>query len=491
MMPEIELYLYNSLTKRKELFENLQYGHVTMYVCGPTPYDYLHIGNARPMVVFDSLARYFRIKAFTVDHVQNFTDIDDKIIQRAREMGEDAQALSAKYMAEANYDMFALGINKDLLKAQPTVTEEMPAIIDMITTLLEKGNAYEVDGNVYFHTPSYPDYGVLKRINPDELQTRLDDDTHGKKHPMDFVLWKAKKEGEPSFDAPWGPGRPGWHIECSAMIKSHLGETIDIHAGGGDLMFPHHENEIAQSMCANDNAPLARYFLHNGFVTIDNDKMSKSTGNVLTVREAGEKYGYAVLRFFLLSSHYRSDLSYSDEAMAAAKKGLERVINCHRRLSGFRDNYIEIEKTRKLTREEMFPDDREKEIEQEGWQIIKNFEHAMEDDINTALAIGHMFDFVKLANTQVTASSSYDYLTFFLAFLADEMLETLGINPEKYQPTSAQNPDQFPMIEALVNERTQAKENKDYARADAIRDQLAAMGVSVEDKYHSITWRYK
>ena len=467
--------LYNSLTKQKEPLETLTPETVSMYVCGPTTYDYLHIGNARPLVVFDTVARYLRHKGYTVNHVQNFTDVDDKIIARAKERGEDTAALSQRYIAEANADMERLGIDTTLFQAQPTVTDEMSAIIEMIADLIAKGHAYETRGNVYFHSPSYADYGVLKNINQDELQTRLDDDTHGKKHPTDFVLWKAKKDGEPSFDSPWGAGRPGWHIECSAMIKKHLGDTIDIHGGGGDLMFPHHENEIAQSVCAN-HAPLARYFMHNGFITIDNDKMSKSSGNFLTIREIGEQHGYAVLRFFLLSSHYRSALSYSDEAIASAKIGLERISTCMNHLRFLGEQATQTEQT-----------DSETHLLEQAVEILEAFDTAMDDDFNTSLAFSSLFELITFINTHTREGGSEQFVTK-LSLLLDILLEIIGIS--ELLADDATDDADTARIEDLIAERTQAKKDKDFARADTIRGELTSMGVAIEDTRQGVKWRY-
>ena len=368
--------LYNTMTRQKEEFVPMEEGKVKMYVCGPTVYDYIHIGNARPYVVFDTVRRYLEYKGYEVTYVQNFTDVDDKIINRANKEGKTMAEISNKYIEEAFRD--ADGLNVKRATVHPRVTEEMDGIIAMVQTLIDKGFAYEDHGTVYYDTKKFPEYGKLSRKNLDELiagaseRVTIDD---AKKNPTDFVLWKPKKEGEPSWTSPWGEGRPGWHIECSVMSKHHLGDTFDIHAGGEDLIFPHHENEIAQSEAAN-GCTFARYWLHNGFITVDNEKMSKSLGNFFTVRDIAKHFPYEVIRFFILNGHYRSPINFSDELMKACQNGLERIKNARKELNFYIKNVADT----KMTAEEAA-----KEAELNGYK--EQFEAAMDDDFNTADAV--------------------------------------------------------------------------------------------------------
>ena len=392
--------IYNTMSKRKEEFVPLEEGKVKMYVCGPTVYNFIHIGNARPMIVFDTVRRYFEYKGYDVNFVSNFTDVDDKIIKKANEEGVTAEEISKRYIAECKKDME--GMNIEPATKNPLATEEIGGMIEMIRTLIEKGYAYEKNGTVYFRTRKFKDYGKLSHKNLDDLQsggrTLLVTGEDEKEDPLDFVLWKPKKEGEPAWQSPWGEGRPGWHIECSEMSKKYLGEQIDIHAGGEDLIFPHHENEIAQSEAANGKE-FAKYWMHNGFLNIDNRKMSKSLGNFFTVREISEKYDLQVLRFFMLSAHYRSPLNFSAELMESARSGLNRIVTAAENLKFLIGNAS----AEKMTEEE-------KEKFEKSKEYVDSFEKAMDDDFNTADAIAAVFELVKYINTTADGESSGEYL---------------------------------------------------------------------------------
>ncbi len=464
--------VYNTMSKRKEEFQPLEEGKVKMYVCGPTVYNYIHIGNARPMIVFDTVRRYFEYKGYDVNFVSNFTDVDDKIIKKANEEGVTAEEISKRYIEECKKDMDAMNV-KPATK-NPLATEEIGGMIEMIKTLIEKGFAYEKNGTVYFRTRKFPDYGKLSHKNLDDLQSGgralLVSGEDEKEDPLDFVLWKPKKEGEPAWQSPWGEGRPGWHIECSEMSKKYLGEQIDIHAGGEDLIFPHHENEIAQSEAANGK-DFAKYWLHNGFLNIDNRKMSKSLGNFFTVREISEKYDLQVLRFFMLSAHYRSPLNFSAELMEAAKSGLDRIVTAAENLNFLKGNA----KTESMT-------EAEKEAFAKSGEYVQNFENAMEDDFNTADAISAIFELVKYANTTADGSSSAEYLESLgerIVTLAD----VLGIIVKKEQEMLAED------IEALIAERQAARKERNFARADEIRDELLAKGIILEDTREGVKWK--
>ena len=408
--------LYNTMSKSKEEFVPLEEGKVRMYVCGPTVYNFIHIGNARPMIVFDTVRRYFEYKGYDVNFVTNFTDVDDKIIKKAIEEGVTADEISKRYIAECKKDME--GLNVKPATTHPLATEEIGGMIELIQTLIEKGYAYAKNGTVYFRARKFKDYGKLSHKNLDDLRSGnrslLVSGEDEKEDPLDFVLWKPKKEGEPAWESPWSDGRPGWHIECSEMSKKYLGEQIDIHAGGEDLIFPHHENEIAQSEAANGKE-FAKYWLHNGFLNIDNRKMSKSLGNFFTVREISEKYDLQVLRFFMLSAHYRSPLNFSAELMEAAKNGLERIKTAADNLRFLLGNASVKEMT---------------EAEQgkvtKAREYIVNFEKAMEDDFNTADAIAAVFELVKYANTTTDGESSKAYLQALLEMIV-KLTDVLGI----------------------------------------------------------------
>ena len=458
--------LYNTLTRKKEEFVPVEEGKVRMYVCGPTVYNYIHIGNARPMIVFDTVRRYFEYKGYDVNYVSNFTDVDDKIIKKANEEGVDASVISERYIVEAKKDMDALNVKE--ATTHPKATEEIDGMIEMIETLIEKGYAYAKNGTVLYRTRKFEGYGKLSKKNIDDLtagiRIAVDDE---KEDPMDFVLWKPKKEGEPSWSSPWGEGRPGWHIECSVMSKKYLGEEIDIHAGGEDLIFPHHENEIAQSEAANGK-PFAKYWLHNGFLNIDNVKMSKSLGNFFTVREISEKYDLQVLRFFMLSAHYRSPLNFSADLMAASKNGLDRILTAVNRLDEMQGQ------DRPLT-------DEEKAVLVQVDELVKKFEDSMEDDFNTADAVSAIFELVKLANINVIGESSKELVKTVLATIK-KLCDVLGIITEHEEELLDAD------IEKLIEERHAARKAKNFARADEIRDLLAAQGILLKDTREGVKW---
>ena len=464
--------VFNTLTKKKEEFVPLEEGKVRMYVCGPTVYNYIHIGNARPMIVFDTVRRYFEYKGYDVNYVSNFTDVDDKIIKKAIEEQVSAQEISQRYIAECKKDM--AGMNVKPATKHPLATEEICGMVEMISELIEKGYAYEKNGTVYFSTRKFKDYGKLSHKNLDDLRSGgrslLVSGEDEKEDPLDFVLWKPKKEGEPFWESPWSDGRPGWHIECSVMSRKYLGEQIDIHAGGEDLVFPHHENEIAQSEAANGKE-FARYWMHNAFLNIDNRKMSKSLGNFRTVREISEQYDLQVLRFFMLSAHYRSPLNFSAELMEASKNGLERIINAT-------DNLKHL--LGAATVEEMSVEEKEAFAKTDAY--VEEFEKAMDDDFNTADAIAAIFDLVKYANTTATAESSKEYLQSLLARIV-KLGDVLGLILDKKEELLDAD------IEKLIEERQAARKAKDFARADAIRDELLEKGIILKDTREGVQWK--
>ena len=459
--------ILNTLTRRKEEFVPINEGKVGIYVCGPTVYDYIHIGNARPMIVFDTLRRYLEYKGYDVNYVSNFTDVDDKIIKRANEEGVDASVISERYIAEVKKDMAALNVRE--ATTHPKATEEIPDMIEMVKTLIEKGYAYEVNGTVYFRTRKFKDYGKLSKKNIDDLRSGNRDllvsGVDEKEDPLDFVLWKPKKEGEPSWPSPWGDGRPGWHLECSVMSKKYIGDVIDIHAGGEDLVFPHHENEIAQSEAAN-GTEFARYWMHNGFLKINNEKMSKSLGNFFTVREIAEKYPLQVIRFFMLSAHYRSPLNFSADLVEASKNGLERILTAVDRLKSIRGTEGEVDKA----------------VADEMDAFVKKYEAAMDDDLNTADAISVIFELVKYANVNVTEESTKATVELVLNTVT-KLCDILGIITEKKKEILDSD------IEALIEERQAARKAKNFARADEIRDQLSDMGIILEDTREGVKWK--
>lgn len=464
--------LYNTLSKQKEEFTPLEEGKVKMYVCGPTVYNFIHIGNARPMIVFDTVRRYFEYKGYDVNYVSNFTDVDDKIIKKANEEGVSSDEISKRYITECKKDMD--GMNIEPATKNPLATEEISGMIEMIQTLIDKGYAYEKNGTVYYSTRKFKDYGKLSHKNLDDLRSGerslLVSGEDEKEDPLDFVLWKPKKEGEPFWKAPWSEGRPGWHIECSEMSKKYLGEQIDIHAGGEDLVFPHHENEIAQSEAANGKE-FAKYWMHNAFLNIDNRKMSKSLGNFRTVREISEQYDLQVLRFFMLSAHYRSPLNFSADLMEASKNGLERIVNAADNLKFLKKNAAD----EKMTEEE-------NKLFTQTDAFVADFERAMEDDFNTADAIAAVFDLVKFANSNTESESSAEYLGKLFDLLV-KLTDVLGLLVDKKEDILDED------IEKLIEERQAARKAKDFARADAIRDELLEKGIVLKDTREGVQWK--
>ena len=464
--------IFNTLSRRKEEFVPLEEGKVSMYVCGPTVYNLIHIGNARPMIVFDTVRRYMEHKGYAVNYVSNFTDVDDKIIKKANEEGVAPEVISERYIAECKKDMKALHVKP--ATTHPQATKEIAGMIDMIQTLIDKGHAYVAeDGTVYYKTRSFKEYGKLSHKNLDDLRSGnrslLVSGEDQKQDPLDFVLWKPKKEGEPYWESPWCQGRPGWHIECSVMSKKYLGDEIDIHAGGEDLIFPHHENEIAQSEAANGKT-FARYWMHNGFLNIDNKKMSKSLGNFFTVRDIAEKYDLQVLRFFMLSAHYRSPLNFSADLMEAAKNGLDRIMTCVENLNFLLKN----------AQGELSDEEKKRLDEAKGY--ITAFDEAMDDDFNTADAVTAIFDLVKFANTKVTEGSS----KAFIKAVKEEIVmlsDICGLVVEKQEEILDSQ------IEALIQERQDARKAKNFARADEIRDTLLAQGIMLEDTREGVKWK--
>ena len=464
--------IYNTMSKRKEEFVPLEEGKVKMYVCGPTVYNFIHIGNARPMIVFDTVRRYFEYKGYDVNFVSNFTDVDDKIIKKAIEEGVTADEISKRYIAECKKDMEAMNI-KPATK-NPLATEEICGMVDMIQTLIDKGYAYEKNGTVYYRTRKFKEYGKLSHKNLDDLQsggrTLLVTGEDEKEDPLDFVLWKPKKEGEPAWESPWSEGRPGWHIECSEMSKKYLGEQIDIHAGGEDLIFPHHENEIAQSEAANGKE-FAKYWMHNGFLNIDNRKMSKSLGNFFTVREISEKYDLQVLRFFMLSAHYRSPLNFSADLMESARASLERILTAADNLRFLSKNAEEC----RITEEE-------KALLDKADEYVQGFERAMDDDFNTADAVASVFELVKFINTTADGNRSKEYLDTLYNILF-KLTDVLGIIIDKKEEMLDAD------IEAMIEKRQAARKERNFALADQIRDELRAKGIILEDTREGVKWK--
>ena len=452
--------LYNTLTKSKEEFVPLEEGKVKMYVCGPTVYNFIHIGNARPMIVFDTVRRYMEYKGYEVNYVSNFTDVDDKIIKKAVEEGVDANVISERYIAECKKDMASLNVRP--ATTHPQATQEICGMEEMIRTLIEKGYAYAAeDGTVYYRVRSFKDYGKLSHKNLDDLEggkrSLLVSGADQKEDPLDFVLWKPKKEGEPSWTSPWGEGRPGWHIECSVMSKHHLGDTFDIHAGGEDLIFPHHENEIAQSECCN-GVPFAHYWMHNGYINVDNRKMSKSLNNFFTVREVAKEFGYEPIRYLMVASHYRSPINYSVDLLKQCTAALERLYTCRENLD------FALSKTAFGTDETLTA---------KADEARAKFCKAMDDDLNTPDALAAVFDLVKEINTLSAASSKAALEAAAKAF--DEITGVLGLMYNRKK-------DEVPAeVTELVEKRAAAKKAKDWAAADAIRAQLTEMGWAVKD----------
>ncbi len=471
--------IYNTLKARKEDLVPLEEGKIRMYVCGPTVYNLIHIGNARPMIVFDTFRRYLEYKGYDVNYVSNFTDVDDKIIKAAIEENTTTEEISKRYIEECKKDMEGLNIKP--ATTHPLATEEISGMIEMIQTLIDKGHAYVAeDGTVYYRVRSFKDYGKLSHKNLDDLESghRKEKEaikvsgTETKEDPFDFVLWKPKKEGEPYWESPWCDGRPGWHIECSVMSKKYLGETIDIHAGGVDLIFPHHENEIAQSEAAN-GCEFSKYWMHNAFLNINGEKMSKSLGNFFTVRDISEHYDLQVLRFFMLSAHYRSPLNFSADLMADAKTGLDRILNAYQNLVFIKENAT--------GRPADFTAEEDRDF---GAGYVKKFEDAMDDDCNTADAIAALFELVRAINAGVNAQSSLAFIDLAKSRL-EVLSEVLGIVLE------TKKDDLDSEVEALIAERQAARKAKDFAKADAIRDRLAAMDIILEDTREGVKWHRK
>lgn len=461
--------LYNTLTRKKEEFIPLEEGKVKMYVCGPTVYNYIHIGNARPFIMFDTLRRYLQYKGYDVTFVQNFTDVDDKIIKRGHEEGISPEEVANKYIDEYFVDADGLGINR--ADVHPRVTDNIQQIIDFVKDLEDKGYAYEVNGDVYFDTKKFEGYGKLSKQNQDELEAGARIEVNDqKRHPMDFVLWKSKKEGEPGWNSPWGEGRPGWHIECSVMSNRYLGESIDIHGGGQDLAFPHHENEIAQSE-ARSGKTFSNYWIHNGYININNEKMSKSKGNFFTVRDISKQYDLEIVRFFMLSSHYRNPVNFSDEMLNQAKAGLERLYNAKEKLEFTISNLSESSIR-----------DEEKGLVNELESYKTKFINAMEDDLNTADAVSAIFELSKFINTNVNETSSLEFAKMCL----DKFNELTGV----LNIVNKKNDDILDKdIEELIQKRTDAKKNRDFKLADDIRQELLDKGIVLEDTRQGTKWK--
>ena len=461
--------LYNTLTRKKEEFVPVEEGKVKMYVCGPTVYNYIHIGNARPFIIFDTLRRYLEYRGYDVTYVQNFTDVDDKIIKRGHEEQISPEAVANKYIDEYFVDADGLGIKR--ADVHPRVTDNIQEIIDFVKELEDKGYAYEVNGEVYFDTKKFEGYGKLSKQNQDDLEAgaRIEVNSQ-KRHPMDFVLWKAKKEGEPGWSSPWGEGRPGWHIECSVMSNRYLGETIDIHAGGQDLAFPHHENEIAQSE-AKSGKTFSNYWIHNGYININNEKMSKSKGNFFTVRDIAAQYDLEIVRFFMLSAHYRNPVNFSDEMLNQAKAGLERLYNTKEKLEFTISNLQESVMT-----------EEEKSLVSELDGFKTKFIESMEDDVNTADAISVIFELAKFTNSNVNEKSSLEFAKKCLDEF-NELASVLNIVNKKQDDMLDEE------IENLIQKRVEAKKNKDFKLADDIRAELLEKGIILEDTRQGTKWK--
>ncbi len=461
--------LYNTLTRKKEIFKPIDSKRVTMYICGPTVYNFIHVGNARPQVIFDVLRRYFKYEGYEVKYLVNFTDIDDKLIKKAIEEKKTVKQVAEKYIEEFEIDAKGL-LLKEEDTIHPRATEHIEEMISFIVDLIDKGFAYQSNGDVYFDISKVKDYGKLSKKNIEDLisGSRVEV-SEIKNNPMDFVLWKTAKPDEPSWESPWGNGRPGWHIECSAMARKYLGDTIDIHAGGEDLQFPHHENEIAQSESLTGK-PFANYWMHNGMINIENKKMSKSEGNFFTVREIGEEYDLEVLRFFLLSSHYRSPMNFSKQNMEQAKSGLERLYSGKRNIENLIKNSECIEQK-----------EDEKEIIAVIDSLEEKFKSSMDDDLNTADAISSLFEVIKYSNTNLTKATSKETLEYVLDRL-NVLSEVLGLLCKKEEMLDCE-------IQALIDQRNQARIDKEYKKSDEIRDELLERGIALMDSKEGVTWR--
>ena len=463
--------IYNTMTRKKEEFIPLEEGKVKMYVCGPTVYNFIHLGNARPFTVFDTLRRYFEYRGYEVAYIQNFTDVDDKIIKRSHEEGISPEEVAEKYIKEYFIDCDGLGIKRATV--HPQVTDNIENIIVFVQDLIDKGYAYEAGGDVLFRTRKFEEYGKLSHQNIEELElgARIDVDDK-KEDPLDFVLWKAKKEGEPGWQSPWGEGRPGWHIECSVMSNRYLGNTIDIHAGGQDLQFPHHENEIAQSECRNGHT-FARYWMHNGYINVDGEKMSKSLGNFFTVRDISEKYDLGLVRFFLLATQYRNPVNFSDTVLEQAKAGLERLTNARDNAEFILGNL-----------DDSGLRDEEKDLAAGLDKYRDRFIEAMDDDLNTADAISVIFELAKFMNTNISDQSSKEFVQLNLDIF-NELTGVLNIANKSVEEDDSLSQK----VEDLIAKRAQAKKEKNFALADQIRDELAAMGIAIEDTRQGVKWK--
>ncbi|SDN13090.1 cysteine--tRNA ligase [Sediminibacillus halophilus] len=462
------IQLYNTLTRQKEPFETIEEGKVRMYVCGPTVYNYIHIGNARPAIVFDTVRRYLEYRGYEVNYVLNFTDVDDKIIKAANELGEEVPDISQRFINAYKEDVGALGVKQ--ADHHPRVTESMEEIIDFISLLIEKGHAYEADGDVYFRTRSFDNYGKLSHQSVDELRSGARIQVGEKKDdPLDFALWKQAKSEEISWDSPWGKGRPGWHIECSAMAKKYLGDTIDIHAGGQDLTFPHHENEIAQSEAGNDKQ-FANYWMHNGYINIDNEKMSKSLGNFVLAHDLIEQHEPQVVRFFMLSVHYRNPINFSEALLESAKNSLDRIKNA----------YLNLEH-RKQSSANLDENEEEWLEKAEGYQ--RRFIEEMDDDFNTANAIAVLFDITKDANVYLQSKQTSERVINRLMELLEQQTGVLGIQLKQEVELLDEE------VEALIKQRIDARKNRDFALADQIRDDLKEQGIILEDTPQGTRWK--
>ncbi|EFM65198.1 cysteine--tRNA ligase [Peptostreptococcus stomatis DSM 17678] len=463
--------IYNTMTRKKEEFIPLEEGKVKMYVCGPTVYNFIHLGNARPFTVFDTLRRYFEYRGYEVTYIQNFTDVDDKIIKRSHEEGISPEEVAEKYIKEYFIDCDGLGIKRATV--HPQVTDNIDNIIVFVQDLIDKGYAYEAGGDVLFRTRKFKEYGKLSHQNIEELElgARIDVDDK-KEDPLDFVLWKAKKEGEPGWQSPWGEGRPGWHIECSVMSNRYLGNTIDIHAGGQDLQFPHHENEIAQSECRNGHT-FARYWMHNGYINVDGEKMSKSLGNFFTVRDISNKYDLGLVRFFLLATQYRNPVNFSDTVLEQAKAGLERLTNARDNAEFILGNLADSSLR-----------DEEKDMVAGLDKYRERFIEAMDDDLNTADAISVIFELAKFMNTNISDQSSKEFVQLNLDIF-NELTGVLNIANKSVEEDDSLSQK----VEDLIAKRAQAKKEKNFALADQIRDELTAMGIAIEDTRQGVKWK--
>ncbi len=462
-MTESKLFLYNTLTRKKDEFRSIEPGKVKMYSCGPTVYNYFHIGNARPFIIFDTLRRYLEYKGYEVQFVQNFTDVDDKMINKANELGITVRELADQYIAEYFTDAKGLGIKEATV--HPRATENIDSIIELITELIDRGYAYNVDGDVYYSTKKFKEYGKLSHQPLEELESgariNINED---KEDPMDFALWKKQKPGEPAWESPWGMGRPGWHIECSAMANTYLGKTIDIHSGGQDLVFPHHENEIAQSEAANC-CQFANYWVHNGYINVDNRKMSKSLGNFFTVRDVAKEFDYAVIRFFMLSAHYRSPINFSKDLMDSAKAGLERINTCLSSMEFF-----------KKSAEDRIATPEEQLFLQELDGYKEKFIRVMDDDLNTADAISTIFEVVASANKKITAESATAASVIEQVIsLIRELGGVLGIFLKEEEDVMPED------VQEMLDKRAEARNQKDWATSDSLRDALRELGYEVKD----------